>query len=136
MNSDWSHLVVSDSLKTHGLYSPWNSLDKNTGVDSLSLLQRIFPTQRQNPGLRHCGQILYYLIFKGSPRILELAAFPFSSRFSWLRNQPRVSCIADWFFTNWVMREAFAESEEELKSLLIRVKEESERAGLKLSIQN
>ena len=29
-----------------------------------------------------------------------------------------------------------AESEEELKSLLIRVKEESEKAGLKLSIQN
>ena len=28
-----------------------------------------------------------------------------------------------------------AESEEELKSLLIRMKEESERAGLKLSIQ-
>jgi len=34
------------------------------------------------------------------------------------------------------MREAFTESEEELKSLLIRVKEESERAGLKLNIQN
>ena len=28
-----------------------------------------------------------------------------------------------------------AESEEELKSLLIRMKEESEKAGLKLSIQ-
>ena len=29
-----------------------------------------------------------------------------------------------------------AESEEELKSLLIRVKEESEKAGLKINIQN
>ena len=29
-----------------------------------------------------------------------------------------------------------AESEEELKSLFMRVKEESEKAGLKLSIQN
>ena len=29
-----------------------------------------------------------------------------------------------------------AESEEELKSLLMRVKEESEKAGLKLNIQN
>ena len=29
-----------------------------------------------------------------------------------------------------------AESEEELKSLLMKVKEESEKAGLKLSIQN
>ena len=30
---------------THGLYSPWNSAGQNTGVDSLSFLQRIFPTQ-------------------------------------------------------------------------------------------
>ena len=29
-----------------------------------------------------------------------------------------------------------AESEEELKSLLMKVKEESEKAGLKLSIEN
>ena len=29
-----------------------------------------------------------------------------------------------------------AESEEELKSLLVRVKEKSEKAGLKLNIQN
>ena len=35
--------VVSDSLRPHGLYSPWNSLGQNTGVDSLSLLQGIFP---------------------------------------------------------------------------------------------
>ena len=31
--------VVSDSLKSYGLYSPWNSPDQNTGVSSLSLLQ-------------------------------------------------------------------------------------------------
>ena len=29
--------VVSDSLPPHGLYSQWNSLGQNTGVDSLSL---------------------------------------------------------------------------------------------------
>ena len=28
---------------THGLYSPWNSPDQNTGVGSLFLLQGIFP---------------------------------------------------------------------------------------------
>ena len=33
------------------------------------------------------------------------------------------------------MREDFAESEKELNSLLIRVKEENERADLKLNIQ-
>ena len=39
-----SHSVVSDSLRPHGLYSPWNSPGQNTGVCSLSLLQGIFPT--------------------------------------------------------------------------------------------
>ena len=32
-----SHSVMSDSLQPRGLYSPWNSLGQNTGVDSLSL---------------------------------------------------------------------------------------------------
>ena len=40
-----SRSVVSHSLRPHGLYSPWNSPGKNTGVHSLSLLQGIFPTQ-------------------------------------------------------------------------------------------
>ena len=40
-----SRSVVSDSLQSHGLYSPWNSLGQNTGVGSLSLFQGIFPTQ-------------------------------------------------------------------------------------------
>ena len=53
-----SHLVVSDSLQPHGLYSPWDSPDQNTGVGSCSLLQGIFPTQRLNPGLPHCRWIL------------------------------------------------------------------------------
>ena len=34
-----------------------------------------------------------------------------------------------------LMADLMAESEEELKSLLVKVKEESEKAGLKLSIQ-
>ena len=40
-----SHSVVSNSLRPHGLYSPWNSPGQNTGVGSLSLLRGIFPTQ-------------------------------------------------------------------------------------------
>ena len=40
-----SHLVMSDSLLPHGLYSPWNSPGQNTGVGSRSFLQEIFPTQ-------------------------------------------------------------------------------------------
>ena len=65
-----SRSVVTNSLWPHGLYSPWNSLDHNTGVGSLSLLQGIFATQGSNPGLPHCRQILYQLSHKGSPRIL------------------------------------------------------------------
>ena len=63
--------VVSYSLQPHGLYSPWNSPGRNTGVGSLSLLQGIFPTQGSNPGLLYCRRILYQLSHHGSPRILE-----------------------------------------------------------------
>ena len=62
-----SHLVVSESLWLPGLYSPWNSLGQNTGVGSLSLLQRIFPTQGSNPCRLHCRQILYHLSHQGGP---------------------------------------------------------------------
>ena len=66
--------VISDSLRPHRLYSPWNSLGQNTGVGSLSLLQGIFPTQGSNPGLPHCRWILHQLSHKRSPRILEWVA--------------------------------------------------------------
>ena len=62
-----SHSVVSSSLRSHGLYSPWNSPGQNTGVCSLSLLQWIFLTQKSNWGLLHCRQILYQLSYQGSP---------------------------------------------------------------------
>ena len=61
--------VMFDSLRPHGLYTPWNSPGQNTGVGSLSLLQGIFPTQGLNPGLPHCRRILYQLSHKGSPII-------------------------------------------------------------------
>ena len=54
------------SLRPHGLYSLWNSPGQNTGVDSLSLLQGIFPTQGLNPGLPHCRWILYQLSYEGN----------------------------------------------------------------------
>ena len=55
--------VISDSLRPHGLHSPWNSPGQNTGVGSLSLLQEIFPTQGSNPGLSHCRWILYQSVW-------------------------------------------------------------------------
>ena len=75
-------------------------------MGSLSLLQRIFPTQGLNPGLPHCRWIHYQLSQKGSPRILEWVAYPFSSESSWPRNWTGVSCIAGGFFANWAIREA------------------------------
>ena len=97
---------MSDSLRTHGLHNPWNSLGQNTGVGSCSLLQGIFPTQGLNPGLLHCRQILYHLSHQGSPRILEWAACPCSRGSSRPRNWTGVSCTAGGLFTNWAMREA------------------------------
>ena len=117
----WHHLVLSssphewanescsvtfDSLRPHRLYSPWNSPGQNTGVGSLSFLQGIFPTQGWNPGLPHCGQILYQLSHQGKPKKLEWVAYPFSSGSSWPRNQTGVSCIAGGFFSNRATREA------------------------------
>ena len=44
-----SHLIMSDSLRPHGLYSPWNSPGKNTGVGSLSFLHS--PGDLPTPGI-------------------------------------------------------------------------------------
>ena len=76
---------MSNSLRSQGLYSPWNPPGQNIGVGSLSpfqgifpiqectreaqeywrgslsLLQGIFPTQELDWGLLHCRQILYQL---------------------------------------------------------------------------
>ena len=99
-----SRSVLSSSLRP---YSPWNSPDQNNWSGcSLSLLQGIFSTQGSNSGLPHCRWILYQLSHKGSLRILEWGAYPFSSGSFWLKNQTRVSCISGGFFTNWAMREA------------------------------
>ena len=62
-----SRSVVSESLRPHGLYTPWNSPGQNTGVGILSLLRGIFPTQVLNWGLLHCRRILYQLSHQGSP---------------------------------------------------------------------
>ena len=65
-------IVFSYDTKLHSTSSVHgSSLGKNTGVDSYSLLQRIFPTQGSNPGLLRCTQILYCLSHQGSPIILE-----------------------------------------------------------------
>ena len=74
------------------IYSPWDSPGQNTGVGSCSLLQGIFPTQGSNPSLQHCRWILPQLSYKGSPRILDWVAYPFSSRSSQESNRGLLRC--------------------------------------------
>ena len=89
-----------------GSYVHGDSPGKNTGVGCHALLQGIFPTQGSNPGLLHCGQILYHLSLQGNPRILQWLAYLFSTGASWPRNQTRFSCTASGCFTSWATREA------------------------------
>ena len=57
----------SPSLQADSLPVEPQGKPKNPGGSSLSLLQRIFPTQELNQGLLHCKQILYQLSYQGSP---------------------------------------------------------------------
>ena len=66
---------MSNSLRPHGLYSPWNSPGQNAGVCRCSLLQGIFPTQGSNPGLPHHMWVLYQLSHKESPQLLQKWSF-------------------------------------------------------------
>ena len=87
---------MSNSLRPHRLHSPWNSPGQNTGAGNRSLLQGIFPTQGSNLGLPHCRWSLYQLSHKGSLRILEWVAYPFSSRSSRPRNRTEKR-LFQWF---------------------------------------
>ena len=58
--------IAGDSLPAEPQGKP-----KNTREGSLSLLQRIFPTQESNRGLLHCRRILYQLSHQGSPSCLR-----------------------------------------------------------------
>ena len=98
---------VVSSFWPHGSSVHRDSPGKTTGVGSHPLLQ-IFPTQKSNPGLPHCGQIFYYLSHQGGPSglLLKWVAYPFSREISQPMNWTRVPCIASGFFTSWATREA------------------------------
>ena len=89
---------MSDFLRPHGLYNPWISPGKNTGVGSLSFLQGIFPSG-SNPEIPHCRWMLYHLSHEGNPRILGWVAYTFSSRSSRPRNPTRVSSLQAYSLT-------------------------------------
>ena len=94
--------VVSDSLWSHGLYSPWNSPGQNPGVACLSLLQGIFPTQGSNPGLPCCRRILYRL----SHQVVKEAARNLTNRALRIREHLRNSrenWLSNWNWLPWVL---------------------------------
>ena len=69
--------VVSDSWQPHGLkparfLCPLNSPGKNVGVGCCFLLLAVFPTQRLNPGLLHCRQIVYHLSHQENPCLVKI----------------------------------------------------------------
>jgi len=81
------------------------------GILQARILERVaipFSRDLLNPGIKptspallvHCKQILYQLNHKGSPRILEWVAYPFSSGSSGPRDRTGAYCIAGRFFTN------------------------------------
>ena len=58
---------------------PRSSITPSGLIVTAELMTRVKgPTQGSNPGLLHYRQILYQLSHKGSPRILEWVAYPFS----------------------------------------------------------
>ena len=56
----------SPALRMDSVPAEPSGKSKNTGVDSLSFLQQIFPTQEWNQGLLHCRWVLYQLSYQGS----------------------------------------------------------------------
>ena len=60
-------LFVTPWTVAHQASPSMNFLDKSTGVGCHFLLQGIFPSQRANLDLPHCGQMLYCLSHQGIP---------------------------------------------------------------------
>ena len=98
--------VVSDSLRPHGLYSPWNSPSQNAGVGSHSLLLGIFP----NPGIEprspalQAGSLPIEWLGKskntGEGSLSLLQQIFLIQKLNWGLLHCR------WFFTSWATREA------------------------------
>ena len=74
-NSQSCPTLYNHGLQPTRLLCPWDSPGKNTGMCCHFLLQGIFLTQRLNPGLLHCRQILLLSEPPGKP----LSHFQFSS---------------------------------------------------------
>ena len=98
------------------------------------LIQGIFSTQELNPGLLHCRQSLYPLSQQRSP--VYAVYIVWNARLDEAQAEFKIvgRNINNLRYADSTI--LMVVSEEELKSFLMKVKEESEKAGLKLNIQN
>ena len=102
----WSHPILCDptdySLPGSSVHGIKNSPAKNTGVDCHSLLQGIFLTQGENPGLLHCRQILYHLNHQGSTLISHQmwSLFPITGHSTKKKNL--LSLWYNHFLSSWI----------------------------------
>ena len=71
---EWVKVTQSCPAICNPIVCSWNSLGKNTGVGSHSLLQGIFLTQGLNLGLLHCRQIFLLSELPGKPHSHQLVA--------------------------------------------------------------
>ena len=96
------HSVMSDSLWSHGLYSPWNFPGQNTEVGNRSLLPGIFPTQGSNPCLLHCRWVLLSAVPPGKPKNTAVGSLSLLQGIFPPRNQTCIAglCITGEFFTS------------------------------------
>ena len=138
--------VVSNSMqpyrqKSTRLLCPWDSPGKNTGVGCHAPLQSIVLTQGSNPCLLHLPhwEVFRHWCHLGSPAPHLFNLWDEYSMWNAIRDESEAGTkISRRNINN--LRYAddttlMAESKEELKNLLMRVKEESEKVGLKLNIQ-
>ena len=96
-----SPVLQMDSLSTEPQGKP-----QNTGVGSLCLLQRIFPTQESNQGLLHCRRILYQLSYQGTNHIIQqLHSQTYISEKWKLMSIQRKLSFFFFFYNSFIMRQ-------------------------------
>ena len=80
-------LFVTPWTVAHQASPSMNFLDKSTGVGCHFLLQGIFPSQRANLDLPHCGQMLYCLSHQGIPCDLTFDCMDHTNCWIFLKRQ-------------------------------------------------
>ena len=126
-------------MAAHRLHRPWDSPGKNTGVGCHSACISFSQWHHHNWNcILSLLVYLFFVSFKLVPKLEWQFHMSRDLKFFILKPMPENRKLVGrninslWYADDTTL---MAESKEELKSLLMRVKEESEKAGLKLNIQ-